>query len=212
MRVRGVSAFAAVILAGVLGCANAAEAVSPAAGGKARSAPGGAGTPPAAASSRPLFRIRPVADGWGATLPRDADAATQAYLDRLPSDVVARSNAYFEGGYWLQLWNLLLGLAIALILLAGRRAARMRDWAERVGRKPFLRDAIFGALYAVAAWSLSLPLTIYQGYFREHQYAMATQTFGPWFTEQLVALAVTTVVLALVAAVFYAVLRRVGAH
>ena len=58
---------------------------------------------------------------------------------------------------------------------------------------------------------LSLPLTIYQGYFREHQYAMATQSFGPWFTEQLTGLAVSMVALALVAAVFYAVLRRVGA-
>jgi STE24 endopeptidase len=58
---------------------------------------------------------------------------------------------------------------------------------------------------------LSLPLTIYQGYFREHQYAMATQSFGPWFTEQLTSLAVTMVLLALVASAFYAVLRRVGA-
>jgi len=130
----------------------------------------------------------------------------------LPADVVARSNAYFEGGYWLQLWNFLLGLAVALLVLAGQRAARLRDWAQRIGRKPFLRDAIFGALYALAAWLLSLPLTIYQGYFREHQYAMATQTFGPWFMEQLIGLAVTMVSLALVAAVFYAVLRRVGAR
>ena len=40
---------------------------------------------------------------------------------------------------------------------------------------------------------------------------MATQSFGPWFTEQLTGLAVTVVLLALVAAVFYAALRRVGA-
>jgi len=212
MRAGAVSTFATVILAGVLASANAAESVSPAALRDASTGSNAASTAPPAASSRPQFRIRPADEGWGATLPRDADAATQAYLDRLPIDVVARSNAYFEGGYWLQLWNLLLGLAVALILLTGRRAARMRDWAQRIGRKPFLRDAIFGALYAVAAWLLSLPLTIYQGYVREHQYAMATQSFGPWFTEQLVGLAVTTVVLALVAAVFYAVLRRVGAH
>jgi len=62
----------------------------------------------------------------------------------------------------------------------------------------------------MAAWLLSLPLTIYQGYVREHQYAMATQSFGPWFTEQLIGLAVSMVSIALVAAVFYAVLRRVG--
>ena len=44
---------------------------------------------PAATSG---FRVRPVDDAWRAALPRDAAAATQAYLDRLPADVVLRSN------------------------------------------------------------------------------------------------------------------------
>ena len=211
MRFRSIRFLSATILLGALAFASFADAGSPAVP-DARSAADAASTALPAASSKAQFRIRPVDESWAAGLPRDADAATQAYLDRLPADVVARSNAYFEGGYWLQLWNFLLGLGVAWLLLAGRRAARMRDWAERVGRKPFLRDAIFGALYAVAAWLLSLPLLIYQGYVREHQYAMATQSFAPWFTEQVIGLAVTMVVLALVATVFYAVLRRVGAR
>ena len=206
MRLQSARGLATLVLTGVLFGASAVEAVSPTAAGASTSAGAAAEAPDT--STRPQFRIRPVDDGWRASLPRDAEAATKAYLDRLPVDVVARSNDYFEGGYWLLLWNFLLGLAIAVFLLAGRRAARMRDWAARVGRKPFLRDALFGALYAVAAWALSLPLTIYQGYFREHQYAMATQSFGPWFMEQLTGLAVSVVLLALVTAVFYAVLRR----
>jgi len=210
MRLRTIRRLGAAGLAAILACANGAEAASPTMA-SASTAAAASTTAPQEASTRGQFRIVPVDDAWRASLPRDARAATQAYLDRLPADVVARSNDYFEGGYWLQLWNFLLGLAIALFLLEGRRAAWMRDWAQRVGRRPFLRDAIFGALYALAAWLLALPLGIYQGYFREHQYAMATQTFGPWFAEQLIGLAVSMVSLALVAAVFYAVLRRVGA-
>ena len=160
--------------------------------------------------TNPQFRIRPVDDAWRASLPRDADAATQAYMDRLPADVVARSNAYFEGGYWLQLWNFLLGLAISVVLLGGRRSARVRDWAQRVGRKAFLRDALYGGFFAIAGWLLSLPLTIYQGYVREHAYGMATQTFAPWFGEQLIGLAVNTVVTALAVGGLYAVIRRTG--
>lgn len=207
MRVRSIRVVASVVVTSLIAIANAADA-PPAS--HASSATSAAGSAAAGDSTVAQFRIRPVDDGWRASLPRGAEAATQAYLDRLPADVVARSNAYFEGGYWLQLWNLLLGLAIAVLLLSGRRAARLRDWAERVGRKAMLRDALFGAVYAVASWLLSLPLTIYQGYVREHQYAMATQSFGPWFTEQLVGLAVSALSIALVAAVFYAVLRRVG--
>jgi STE24 endopeptidase len=160
--------------------------------------------------SNPQFQIRPVTDAWRAALPRDADAATQAYLDRLPTEVVARANAYYEGGYWLQLWNLLVGFAISAVLLGGRRSARVRDWAARIGRKSFFRDAIYGGYFSLASFVLSLPLTVYQGYTREHAYGMATQTFGPWFGEQMIALAVNTLILALSTGLLYAVMRRAG--
>jgi STE24 endopeptidase len=168
--------------------------------------------PAAPAASAPVsrFHIHPVDDAWRASLPRDADAATQAYLDRLPADVVARSNAYFEGGYWLQLWNFLLGLAISWLLLRRRISARVRDACLRLGRFGVARDALYGAFWSAASWVLSLPLTVYEGFVREHQYEMATQTFGPWLVDQLVLLAAQTVAFALVLPVLYAVIRRAG--
>jgi STE24 endopeptidase len=156
------------------------------------------------------FKIRPVDDAWRAALPRDAKAATQAYMDRLPADVLAKSAAYWEGGYWMQLWDLLLGLAIAALMLSGRRAARVRDWAARIGRGPVRRDMLFGAVYMLAAWLLSLPLTIYVGFVREQLYGMSTQTFAAWAGEQGVGLAINVVLGAVVFAVLYAVIRRTG--
>lgn len=196
------SSSVAALVALTIGCASAAGSTAASSAGTSAAA--------AAPGSNPQFQIAPVDDAWRAMLPRNADAATRAYMDRLPPDVVARANSYFEGGYWLQLWNFLLGLAISVALLGGRRSARVRNWAQRVGRKGFLRDAIYGSFFAVAGWVLSLPLTIYQGYFREHAYGMATQTFGPWFVEQLMALAVNTAVIALAVSVLYAVIRRTG--
>lgn len=156
------------------------------------------------------FKIRPVDDAWRAALPRDATLATQAYLDRLSAEAVKKSDAYFEGGYWLQLADLIVGLAIAALMLSGRRAARVRDWAARVGRGPLRRDALFGGVYVVAAWVLALPLTIYAGFIREQNYGMSTQTFPAWFGEQLLMLGINALIFALVAAVLYAVIRRVG--
>lgn len=164
----------------------------------------------AATAATPAISIAPVDDAWRAGLPRDAVLATQAYMGRLPPEVVARANAYFEGGYWLQLWNLLLSLAISVILLSGRRSARMRDWAQRIGRRAFFRDAIFGAYFSVATFVLSLPLSIYQGFVREHQYGLATQTFGPWFVERLIELAVISVIAGVGAGLLYAAIRRSG--
>ena len=173
---------------------------------------GGVHAQAAHAASAPVskFHVRPVDDAWRASLPRDADAATQAYLARLPADVVARSNDYFEGGYWLVLWNFLAGLVVSWLLLRHRISARVRDACQRVGRFGFARDALYGAFYAVASSVLTLPLTIYQGYFREHQYEMATQTFGPWFIDQLKGLGALTIGAALGIAVLYLVIRRTG--
>ena len=33
-----------------------------------------------------------------------ADAATEVYLAEIPAAACARSEAYFEGGYWLMAW------------------------------------------------------------------------------------------------------------
>jgi STE24 endopeptidase len=209
---------AAFLLGGV--SARAAETASaPAAasvalpdGAVALPAPGAASVAAAAASGADgvrssRFRIRPVDDAWRKSLPRDADAATQAYLDRLPADVVASSNAYYEGGYWLILWNYLVGLLVSWLLLAGRTSARVRDWCRRTGRLAFFSDMLYGAFFSIASFVLSLPLSIYQGFVREHQYEMATQTFGPWFGEQLIGLAVATILGSLATAVLYWIIR-----
>lgn len=178
-----------------------AQATTPAAPEPAASAPAG---------TRSAFQIRPVDDAWRAALPREAHAATQAWLDRLPADVQARSNAYFEGGYWLQLWNFLLGLAVSAVLLWGRPSTAVRDWARHKVKRLALADGVYGGFFAFAGWALSLPLTIYQGFMREHNYGMATQNFGAWFGEQLVMLAISVVMTALVVALLYAVIRRAG--
>jgi STE24 endopeptidase len=62
----------------------------------------------------------------------DPEAATEAYLALIPPDAKARSDAYFEGGYWLLLWDFLYGAAIAFLLLHFRVSAAMRNFAERI--------------------------------------------------------------------------------
>lgn len=162
------------------------------------------------ASVRPPLVIAPVDDAWRAALPRDAKLATQAYLDRLPREAVQRSNEYDEGGYWLQLWEVLIGLAIAGLLLRGRRSARLRDWAQRVGRYALLRDGLYGGVYGVIAGLLMLPLSFYQGYWREHRYGMSTQDQADWWMEWVVGVGIEVVGTMLAVALLYAVFRRAG--
>jgi STE24 endopeptidase len=55
-------------------------------------------------------------------VPLDVAAATRAYFESVPPAARAAADAYFEGGYWLQLWDFLLGSVIGVALLAWRRS------------------------------------------------------------------------------------------
>jgi STE24 endopeptidase len=138
----------------------------------------------------------------------DATAATNAYLAQIPADKAARSDAYFEGGYWLILWDFLYGAAIALLLLNLRWSARMRDLAERVTRFKPVHTFVYWAQYLVLTTILVFPLTVYEGYFREHKYGLATQTFGPWMGDQMKSLGVDLVLGGLLVMLLFGVVRR----
>src|SRR5439155_5779342 len=73
----------------------------------------------------------------------DPTEATKAWLNTVPADKRAKSDAYFEGGYWLILWNFLLGAAIAIFLLASTISAQLRDFTERVTGSKTLQVAIY---------------------------------------------------------------------
>src|SRR6266481_4282782 len=96
----------------------------------------------------------------------DPAAATQAWLASVPREQREKSDAYFEGGYWLLLWNFLL----------------------------------------VA--TLSFPLSLYENFFREHQYGFATQTLLPWFREQLIGLGLAIIGGTILLIALYTVFRR----
>ncbi|MGA7568594.1 MAG: M48 family metallopeptidase [Terriglobales bacterium] len=140
----------------------------------------------------------------------DATAATNAYLAQIPADKLARSNAYFEGGYWLILWDFLYGVVVALLLLNLRWSARMRDLAERVTRFKPIQTFVYWLEYLVLTTVLVFPLTVYEDYFREHKYGLATQTFGPWLGDQLKSLAVGAVLGGILAMLLFGVVRRLS--
>jgi STE24 endopeptidase len=141
-------------------------------------------------------------------VPLDPDAATRAYLATVPADLRARSDAYTEGGYWIQLWGMLLTAVIMVLLLQGGWSRRMRDWSERRVRPPMARAFVYYGLFTLAATLLAFPFTVYTGFVREHAYHLATQSFGGWLRDQAVALGVSLVLGGLAVAVLYEVLRR----
>ncbi len=138
----------------------------------------------------------------------DPAAATQAWLDSVPRDKREKSDAYFEGGYWLLLWNYLVAAGISILLLSSRISAWLRDFSERLTRYRTLRVAWYSIAYLLLVYVLSFPLNVYEHFVREHQYGLATQSFPAWFREQLIGLGITLIGSTIVLIVLYAVFRR----
>src|ERR1700723_2502642 len=59
--------------------------------------------------------------------PFDVDPAVNAYLAKMPPAQRARSDAYFEGGYWLILGDFLTTVLGMWVLLHFRWSASMRS-------------------------------------------------------------------------------------
>src|SRR6266516_1647749 len=144
----------------------------------------------------------------------DPAATTNAWLASVPREQREKSDAYFEGGYWLLLLNFLLVAAISIFLLESRISARLRDFAERIchGCRGSCQLPLQVILYAIPYFlivaTLSFPLNLYEHFFREHQYGFATQTFLPWFCEQLIGFSLTIVGGTILLIALYAVFRR----
>jgi STE24 endopeptidase len=138
----------------------------------------------------------------------NADAATEAYLASIPANATARSDAYFEGGYWLILWDFLYGVAIAVVLLNFRWSAAMRNFTERLTRFKPLQTLIYWTEYLIVTSILGFPLAVYEGYFRERQYGLATQTFGPRMMDQCKGLLVGIVLGGIITVLLFGIVRR----
>jgi STE24 endopeptidase len=138
----------------------------------------------------------------------DPAEATKAWLATVPAAKRVKSDAYFEGGYWLLLWNFLVGAAISIFLLASTFSAQLRDFAERVTGSKTLQVTMCAIVFILVVAVLSFPLLVYQDFIREHQYGFATQTFGQWFGERLIGLVVSVIAGVIALSILYAVFHR----
>jgi STE24 endopeptidase len=139
----------------------------------------------------------------------DPIKATDAYLAQIPAKDRARTDAYFEGGYVLQVVDLVYVLVVAGLLLWLKISSRMRTIAERITRYRWLQVPIYTVQYIVITTVVALPLTIYEGFFREHKYGLSNQTFGQWFSEFGTSFLIEIFAFSLVLTLIYAAARKV---
>jgi STE24 endopeptidase len=154
----------------------------------------------------PGLTVPPEAE-WGPTF--DVGRATDAYIATIPAADRESSDAYFEGGYWIGLWGTAVAVALCILLLHLKVAARLRDFAARRGWGPWLQSLVAALGFFAALSVLSLPWSLYTGYFREHQYELSNHTLGSFLGEWLLGTVIGVAFTALVVSGIYRLVRRV---
>jgi STE24 endopeptidase len=138
----------------------------------------------------------------------DPEAATQAYLATLKGAARAKSDAYFEGGYWLLLWGAVITVLISWIELRFGWSAKWSGWAGRVTQRRWLRPALYALPFVLITALLGLPWSIYTDFIREHQYGLSNQSFAEWSGDQLKGLLIQLIIFPLLLMAIFAVIRR----
>ena len=139
----------------------------------------------------------------------DPVAATETWMQTMSAEETARSDAYFEGKYWLIVWNFLIGMAAAWLLLGRKRSARVRDWLA--GKFPrMLVTPVYSFLYILIPTILTFPMTLYQGFLREQKYGFMNLSLGGWLNEQMIGLGIGLLIGTLALWGLFALIRKLG--
>ncbi len=138
----------------------------------------------------------------------DVQEATQAYLDTMSPEQKAKSDAYFEGGYWLTLWNFLFGLFVAWLLLAKGLSNWMYQNANKISGKTNVINLVYAAQYMLITFIIGYPLSLYVDFLREHQYDLSNLTFGAWMGEQAKGLLIGIILISVLVMLLYMAIRK----
>jgi len=138
----------------------------------------------------------------------DPQSATAAYIDAIGADALAKSAAYTVGNHWLLLWGLVVGIAVAWLII---RSGLLERIDVRLGKRgPNVRAFLVSAIYFVLAGVLSLPWSMYEEWWRESSYGRSSQPFGDALGQSLLGIAISALLGGLFFMGVYALIRRAG--
>ena len=79
---------------------------------------------------------------------------------------------------------------------------------QRVSRNLSLQTFLYWIGFLLITIVLGFPLAVYEGFTRERQCGLVTQTFGPWMGDQFKALLVSAVLGGVLAVILFAIVRK----
>jgi STE24 endopeptidase len=106
----------------------------------------------------------------------------------------AKAMEFYHGNN--RLWMISRAWAILLLgtLAFSGASARLRTWAQRIGRAWFFTVGLYVVMYLAVVFVIDLPLSFYLGFVRLHAYGLSNQTLAKWLHDEATGLIVEMVV------------------
>lgn len=133
---------------------------------------------------------------------------TQAWLDTLTSEELALARDYTTGNHWLILVGLLVSALVTWIIV--RSGVLDRFYRKLEKRSWALRALLVAGLFVIVDTLLTLPLTIYQSWWRESEYGRTSQPLGDFMGQWAISFVLNIVVVSLLLLAVYWLIRRAG--
>jgi STE24 endopeptidase len=138
----------------------------------------------------------------------DPELATQAWMATLSGAARAKSDAYFEGGYWIVLWDAVVGMLVAWATLKLGWAARLSGWVQARTSRKWLQSFLFAIPYMLLTAVLTTPYVLYTEFFREKSFGLMNQTLPEWLGDQSIVVLVDAIIVGLLFIGIHAAIRR----
>ncbi len=138
----------------------------------------------------------------------DPELATQAYMATLNGAARAKSDAYFEGGYWIILWDAVVGILAAWATLKLGWARRLSASVQARTKRKWLQSFLFALPYMLLTAIITTPWVLYTGFFREKQYGLMNQTLPEWLGENSIGVMIDALVVSLLFIGIHVAIRR----
>jgi STE24 endopeptidase len=139
---------------------------------------------------------------------QDPEAATRAYLDSVSPERRAKTKAYANGGYVLQIGDFVVSSALMILLVVLGISVRFRDLARRITRVRALQSAVYWFQFVIATTVIQFPLTLYSDYYRERRYGLLSQSLAGFLADQAKSLVIGCIAGAILVMILYGILRR----
>ncbi len=120
----------------------------------------------------------------------------------------AKALQYYRSGNLIWVLTTIWGLLIPLLFLFSGLSARIRDVAQRLGRRWFFVIAIYSIIFTLLTFLIDLPLSYYTEFVRPHAYDLSNQTISKWFTDTLKGLAIGLIMTPLIMWIPFLLLKK----